>query len=73
MVAAQGDWRKPSYHIDKGAFDLQYNMLTRAAGGRALTHSEILAEGGDYYEYIWGIKSDRKCFAFDRGNSESEK
>lgn len=29
-----------------------YNMFTRAAGGRVLTHSEYPAEGGDYYEYI---------------------
>lgn len=29
MVAAQGDWRKPSYHIDKGAFDLQSCPSTR--------------------------------------------
>lgn len=29
-----------------------YNMFTQAAGGRALTHSEYPAEGGDYYEYI---------------------
>lgn len=28
MVAAQGDWKKPSYHMDKGAFDFMNNSLT---------------------------------------------
>lgn len=28
------------------------NAFNRAAGGRALTRFRVLAEGGDYYEYI---------------------
>lgn len=49
----------------------KYNVLARAVGGRAITHSEILTEGGDYYEYIRRIKLNRKhCFT-DRSNSES--
>lgn len=49
---------------------LYINVLLRAAGGRALTHSEILMERGDHYEYIRGIHGDFDYGAADSGNSK---
>ncbi len=41
--------------------------------GDVLSPVPSLVEDGDYYEYIWRIKFDRKhCFT-DRNHSESEK
>lgn len=51
----------------------QYNMLTRAAEGRALTQSETQTEGGEYYEYIRGIYGAFDYWTSDRCNSEFEK
>ena len=62
-------YNRPGILRAAGVFK-QNNVFTRAAGGRALTRFRVLAEGGDYYEYIWGTELDREHRLTDNSNPE---